>query len=52
MRLLSYDTGNGPRCGVIQGDDIVDVSALVGISGHPLRDVRAYWAPKPALRIK
>ena len=41
MRLLSYDTGNGPRCGVIQGDDIVDVSALVGISGHPLRDVRA-----------
>ena len=41
MRLLSYDTGNGPRCGVIQGDDIFDVSALVGISGHPLRDVRA-----------
>ena len=41
MRLLSYDTGNGPRCGVIQGDEIVDVSALVGTSGHPLRDVRA-----------
>ncbi|MEO2142041.1 MAG: hypothetical protein ABGX63_07660, partial [bacterium] len=41
MRLLSYDTDKGPRCGVLQGEEIVDVSALVGTSGHPLRDVRA-----------
>lgn len=41
MRLLSYDTNNGPRCGVLQGNDIVDVSSLLGTGGHPLRDVRA-----------
>ena len=33
MRLLSYDTGNGPRCGVIQGDDIVDVDDLIALIG-------------------
>ena len=40
MKLLTYDTGAGPRCGVLRGDDVVDVSAVLG-SAQPLRDVRA-----------
>ena len=40
MKLLTYDTGAGPRCGVLRGDDVVDVSTLLG-SAQPLRDVRA-----------
>ncbi|NQW22279.1 MAG: fumarylacetoacetate hydrolase family protein [SAR202 cluster bacterium] len=40
MKLLTYDTGNGPRCGVLDNDDVVDVSALVG-DGQQLRDVQA-----------
>ena len=40
MKLLTYDTETGPRCGVLQNDDVVDVSALVG-DGRPLPDVRA-----------
>ena len=41
MRLLSYDTDKGPRCGVLHGSEIVDVSGLLGTTGHPLRDVRS-----------
>ena len=40
MKLLTYDTGTGPRCGVLLDDDVVDISALVG-DGQLLRDVRA-----------
>jgi fumarylacetoacetate (FAA) hydrolase len=40
MKLLTYDPGSGPRCGVLDGDAVVDVAALLG-SSHPLRDVRA-----------
>ena len=40
MKLLTYDTGAGPRCGVLRGDDVVDVSALLG-AAQPLQDVRA-----------
>jgi len=40
MKLLTYDTGNEPRCGVLDNDDVVDVSALVG-DGQQLRDVQA-----------
>ena len=40
MKLLTYDTGAGPRCGVLRGDDVVDVSALLG-AAQPFRDVRA-----------
>ena len=40
MKLLTYDTGTGPRCGVLQNEDVVDVSALIG-DGRPLPDVRA-----------
>ncbi|SVA27568.1 uncharacterized protein METZ01_LOCUS80422 [marine metagenome] len=41
MKLLTYDKGAGPRCGVLRDDQVVDVSDLAGISGDPLRDVRA-----------
>ena len=30
MKLLTYDPGTGPRCGVLQGDAVVDVAALIG----------------------
>ena len=40
MKLLTYDTAAGPRCGVLDNDDVVDVSALVG-NGQLLPDVRA-----------
>ena len=40
MKLLTYDNGTGPRCGVLQDDAVVDVAALIG-SGRPLSDVRA-----------
>ena len=40
MKLLTYDTGNGPRCGVLQEDRVVDVTALIG-ADRTLRDVQA-----------
>jgi len=40
MKLLTYDAGNGPRAGVLVGDDVVDATALLG-ADHPVRDVRA-----------
>ena len=40
MKLLTYDPGTGPRCGVMQDDAVVDVAALIG-AGQPLPDVRA-----------
>ena len=40
MKLLTYDTGAGPRCGVLKDDQILDVSALLGL-GQSLRDVHA-----------
>ncbi len=40
MKLLTYDPGTGPRCGVLQDDAVVDVAALIG-SDRPLADVRA-----------
>ena len=33
MKLLTYDNGTGPRCGVLQGDGVVDVTALLGNRG-------------------
>jgi fumarylacetoacetate (FAA) hydrolase len=39
MKLLTYDTGSGPRCGVLQDEYIADVSALLG-TAQTLRDVR------------
>ena len=28
MKLLTYDTGTGPRCGVLQDDQVLDVTVL------------------------
>jgi 2-keto-4-pentenoate hydratase/2-oxohepta-3-ene-1,7-dioic acid hydratase in catechol pathway len=41
MKLLTYETDKGPRCGVLQDGQVLDVSALLGLSGHYLRDVQA-----------
>lgn len=41
MKLLSYETDTGPRCGVLRDGLVVDVSDLISSSGHPVRDVRA-----------
>ena len=40
MKLLTYDTGTGPRCGVLQADQVVDVAALLGAESS-IRDVGA-----------
>ena len=40
MKLLTYDTGSGPRCGVLRDDQVVDVTALLG-ADKTLRDLRA-----------
>ena len=40
MKLLTYDTGSGPRCGVLHDERVVDVTALLGVD-QTLRDVRA-----------
>jgi 2-keto-4-pentenoate hydratase/2-oxohepta-3-ene-1,7-dioic acid hydratase in catechol pathway len=40
MKLLTYDPGNGPRAGVLDGDTIVDATTLLGASST-LCDVRA-----------
>jgi 2-keto-4-pentenoate hydratase/2-oxohepta-3-ene-1,7-dioic acid hydratase in catechol pathway len=46
MRLLTYDPGSGPRAGVLDGNDIVDATALLG-SAATLRDVRALLESSP-----
>ena len=40
MKLLTYETDKGPRCGVLQAENIVDVTGLVGSNGHTIQDVR------------
>ncbi|HEY7066416.1 MAG TPA: fumarylacetoacetate hydrolase family protein [Chloroflexota bacterium] len=40
MKLLTYDTGTGPRAGVLLDDQVLDASALLG-TAETLRDVRA-----------
>ena len=40
MKLLTYDSGNGPRCGVLRDEQVVDVTALLGAE-QILQDVRA-----------
>ena len=40
MKLLTYDTGSGPRCGVLSDNLVRDVTALLG-ADQTLRDVRA-----------
>ena len=40
MKLLTYDSGSGPRCGVLKDEQVLDVTALLGVD-QSLRDVRA-----------
>jgi len=40
MKLCTYDTGSGPRAGVVVAERVLDVATLLGESGG-LRDVRA-----------
>jgi fumarylacetoacetate (FAA) hydrolase len=40
MKLCTYDTGNGPRAGVVVNEQVLDVATLLGEPGG-LRDVRA-----------
>jgi fumarylacetoacetate (FAA) hydrolase len=40
MKLLTYDAGSGPRAGVLDGEDVVDATTLLGATST-LRDVRA-----------
>lgn len=40
MKLLTYDSGSGPRCGVLLDDQMVDLTALPG-ADQTLPDVRA-----------
>jgi 2-keto-4-pentenoate hydratase/2-oxohepta-3-ene-1,7-dioic acid hydratase in catechol pathway len=53
MKLLTYDTGTGPRCGVLQDDHVVDVTALLGAE-QTLRDVRALleYGDSPVDRVR
>jgi fumarylacetoacetate (FAA) hydrolase len=46
MKLLTYDPGSGPRAGVLDQDDVVDASALLG-SATTLRDVRDLLESSP-----
>ena len=40
MKLVTYNLGAGPRCGVLQGEQVVDVAALLA-APQPQRDVQA-----------
>src|SRR2546425_10429618 len=40
MKLCTYDTGNGPRAGVIVAERVLDVATLLGEQSG-LRDIRA-----------
>jgi len=40
MKLCTYDTGNGPRAGVVVAERVLDIATLLGEHGG-LRDVRA-----------
>jgi 2-keto-4-pentenoate hydratase/2-oxohepta-3-ene-1,7-dioic acid hydratase in catechol pathway len=40
MKLLTYESGSGPRAGVLVGDRVIDVATLLGEAAG-VRDVRA-----------
>ncbi len=40
MKLLTYDSGSGPRCGVLRDELVIDVTALLGCD-QTVADVRA-----------
>src|SRR4029077_128504 len=39
MKLITYDTANGPRAGVVVDGQVLDIATLLGEQGG-LRDVR------------
>ncbi|HEU0021690.1 MAG TPA: fumarylacetoacetate hydrolase family protein [Dehalococcoidia bacterium] len=47
MKLVTYDTGTGPRCGVLRDQQVVDVTELLGAS-QTLRDVQALLETGPS----
>ncbi len=53
MKLCTYDAGNGPRAGVVVGEQVLDVATLLGEQGG-LRDVRALLElpNEPLMRLK
>ena len=53
VKLATYDIGTGPRAGVLDGERVLDVTALLGAS-ETLRDVQAILqlADSPLDRLK
>src|SRR5262249_9710306 len=53
MKLCTYDTGNGPRAGVIVAERILDIATLLGEQGG-LRDIRTLLElpNAPLVRLK
>jgi 2-keto-4-pentenoate hydratase/2-oxohepta-3-ene-1,7-dioic acid hydratase in catechol pathway len=53
MKLCTYDTGNGPRAGVVVDERVLDAATLLGEHGG-VRDVRALLelANDPLARLK
>lgn len=46
MKIVCYDTGAGPRCGVLRGDELLDAARLLSHPGG-LRDAQALLATGP-----
>jgi fumarylacetoacetate (FAA) hydrolase len=46
VKLLTYESANGPRAGILDADDVLDASTLLGLD-TPLRDVRALLEHSP-----
>ena len=46
MKLVTYSAAAGPRCGVLQDDQIIDATALLQ-GAQPLRDVQALLETGP-----
>ena len=40
MKLLTYENNGRPRCGILQEDHVIEVSALLG-TRQTLKDVQA-----------
>jgi fumarylacetoacetate (FAA) hydrolase len=53
MKLVAYDTGNGPRAGVVVAERVLDVATLLGEQGG-LRDIQALLElpHEPLTRLK
>ncbi|MFM9139710.1 MAG: hypothetical protein ACKOTH_04060 [Solirubrobacterales bacterium] len=45
MRLVTYDAGNGPRAGILLGEEIVDAEAA-GAPASSVRDILEALGPE------